>query len=203
MGWCPEIPCVITEWCSKGSLAGVLKQAAKLETQELSWACRLKIALGIAKVMVLDRFASYLNLGMQLITKHATSCAINQVIVSLYFCHSICFALCASHSPMLAKTWPHQDFYSVAASGLQGMLYLHTHEPPIVHGNLSSKSVLIDVNWQAKITGFGLCHMNTTPQPPRFSHSPDSTPFLAPEVCQDLYTDNLCSLNEQVVSRIL
>eukprot|EP00884_Botryococcus_braunii_P001870 jgi/Botrbrau1/11684/Bobra.0195s0015.1 len=112
MGWCPEIPCIITEWCSKGSLACVLKQAAETGTQTLSWACRLRIALGIAK----------------------------------------------------------------------GMLYLHTHEPPIVHGNLSSKSIMIDVNWTAKVTGFGLCHMDATPQPPRASHPPESAAFLAPEV---------------------
>lgn len=43
------------------------------------------------------------------------------------------------------------QFYSVALSVARGMNYLHTLATPIVHGNLSSKNILCQDNWEAKV----------------------------------------------------
>ena len=41
----------------------------------------------------------------------------------------------------------------------QGLVYLHSHNPPIVHHNLSAQNVLIDSGCNAKITDVGLSRM--------------------------------------------
>eukprot|EP00884_Botryococcus_braunii_P000818 jgi/Botrbrau1/10737/Bobra.180_2s0007.1 len=52
-GICKEPPCLLTEWCSRGSLLDILKQAQSSTAlrEHLRWPLRLRMALQIAKGM--------------------------------------------------------------------------------------------------------------------------------------------------------
>jgi hypothetical protein len=52
MGVCLEPPCLVTEWCARGSLYDVLAKAARNPTvaSQLEWPRRLTMALDGAKV---------------------------------------------------------------------------------------------------------------------------------------------------------
>lgn len=88
-------PAVVTEYCSRGSLYDLLKEAHDNETlaRQLDWPRRLTIALDAAK----------------------------------------------------------------------GMLYLHSHKPPIIHRDLKSPNLLIDRHWRAKVTDFNLSRLSEAP----------------------------------------
>lgn len=53
LGLCLEPPCVVTEYCARGSLSDVLKQANRMPNfaQQLDWSRRLTMALDAAKGM--------------------------------------------------------------------------------------------------------------------------------------------------------
>ena len=95
MGLCPEPPCIVTEYCSRGSLYDLLQAARQDEAlaQQLSWSKRLGLALDAAK----------------------------------------------------------------------GMLYLHSHKPPIIHRDLKSPNLLVDFHWRAKVTDFNLSRLSEAP----------------------------------------
>ena len=44
-------------------------------------------------------------------------------------------------------------FYSYL---FEGMIYLHTYNPPIIHRDLKSHNLLVDKNFTVKVTDFGL-----------------------------------------------
>ena len=52
MGLCLEPPCIVTEFCARGSLYDVLKKArgSPAFAQQLDWSRRLSMALDAAKV---------------------------------------------------------------------------------------------------------------------------------------------------------
>jgi serine/threonine protein kinase len=88
LGLCPAPPCMVTEYCGRGSLTDVLRggRASPARAAELHWKRRLELALDAAK----------------------------------------------------------------------GMLYLHSHRPAIVHRDLKSPNLLVDVHWRCKVADFGL-----------------------------------------------
>jgi len=64
---------------------------------------------------------------------------------------------------------------------LQGMRFLHAADPPILHGDLKSANVLVDQNYRAKISDFGLSAKRR--------HGYVGTPFwMAPELLKGSLT---------------
>eukprot|EP00884_Botryococcus_braunii_P003847 jgi/Botrbrau1/13463/Bobra.0082s0064.2 len=113
MGICLQPACLITEWCTLGNLANLIRRAHNEAdmSHHLSWPRRLMMAIDIAK----------------------------------------------------------------------GMLVLHTHNKTIVHGDLTTANVLVDVGWRCKVGEFGLSHMEGLPQ--KYCPSgPANLGNLAPEV---------------------
>jgi hypothetical protein len=53
MGLCLEPPCIVTEFCARGSLYDVLKKARGTPAfaQQLDWSRRISMALDAAKVL--------------------------------------------------------------------------------------------------------------------------------------------------------
>lgn len=60
-----------------------------------------------------------------------------------------------------------------------GMTYLHGISPPLIHRDLKSANILIDKNWHAKITDFGISRQLV---PTTMTHRVGTTRWTAPEV---------------------
>lgn len=41
--------------------------------------------------------------------------------------------------------------FFVRAQAARGMLYLHTHSPPVVHRDLKSSNLVVDEHWHVKV----------------------------------------------------
>lgn len=64
---------------------------------------------------------------------------------------------------------------------VQGIQFLHASKPPILHGDLKARNVLVDSRFRAKVADFGFSHFKTGPQ----SSILHGTPFyMAPEYLQ-------------------
>lgn len=88
LGVCLSPPCIVTEYCARGSLTDVLRGGKYFSAKAslLDWPRRLNMALDAAK----------------------------------------------------------------------GMLYLHAHNPPIIHRDLKSPNLLVDRYWRVKVSDFNL-----------------------------------------------
>lgn len=66
----------------------------------------------------------------------------------------------------------------VARDVVQGIQFLHTAKPPILHGDLKAKNILVDSRFRAKVADFGFSHFKCTRQ----RNVLQGTPFyMAPE----------------------
>ncbi len=62
---------------------------------------------------------------------------------------------------------------------VQGIQFLHASKPPILHGDLKAKNILVDSRFRAKVADFGFSHFKTAKQR---THILQGTPFyMAPE----------------------
>lgn len=114
MGICTDPPCVVTEYCSRGSLYDLLIAAREDEVlaRQLHWPRRLGLALDAAK----------------------------------------------------------------------GMLYLHSHKPPIIHRDLKSPNLLVDGYWRAKVTDFNLSRLSESVPSVASSVVANNPRWHAPEI---------------------
>ena len=120
LGVCPDPPCVVTEYCARGSLYDVLVEAKERPkgglARALSWYRRVSMMLDAAK----------------------------------------------------------------------GMLYLHSHKPTIIHRDLKSPNLLVDGNWNVKVTDFNLSRLADVTQPGVTSSVVANNPrWHAPEIIRD------------------
>jgi len=73
-----------------------------------------------------------------------------------------------------------------ATDAAQGMNYLHTFSPPIIHRDLKSHNLLVDENFCVKVTDFGLAKLMSTETAKTFC---GTMPWTAPEIFKsDGYT---------------
>ena len=58
-----------------------------------------------------------------------------------------------------SEQWTYELVLSCALQAARGMLYLHSHQPPIVHRDLKSSNLVVDDHWVVKVTDFGMSRM--------------------------------------------
>ena len=61
---------------------------------------------------------------------------------------------------------------------VQGIQFLHASKPPILHGDLKAKNILVDCRFRAKVADFGFSHFKTAKQRNILQGTPF---FMAPE----------------------
>ena len=122
LGVCPDPPCVVTEYCARGSLYDVLVEAKDRPNGELA----------------------------------------------------------------RALTWYRR--VSMMLDAAKGMLYLHSHRPTIIHRDLKSPNLLVDGNWNVKVTDFNLSRLADVSQPGVASSVVANNPrWHAPEIIRDAH----------------
>lgn len=55
-----------------------------------------------------------------------------------------------------AEIWTYELILTCALQAARGMLYLHSHQPPICHRDLKSSNLVVDDHWVVKVTDFGM-----------------------------------------------
>jgi serine/threonine protein kinase len=55
-----------------------------------------------------------------------------------------------------AEIWTLELILTCALQAARGMLYLHSHQPPICHRDLKSSNLVVDDHWVVKVTDFGM-----------------------------------------------
>ena len=55
-----------------------------------------------------------------------------------------------------ADVWTYDLILTCALQAARGMLYLHSHSPPICHRDLKSSNLVVDDHWVVKVTDFGM-----------------------------------------------
>jgi predicted outer membrane repeat protein len=55
-----------------------------------------------------------------------------------------------------AEVWTYDLILTCALQAARGMLYLHSHSPPICHRDLKSSNLVVDDHWVVKVTDFGM-----------------------------------------------
>lgn len=55
-----------------------------------------------------------------------------------------------------ADVWTYDLILTCAIQAARGMLYLHSHSPPICHRDLKSSNLVVDDHWVVKVTDFGM-----------------------------------------------
>ena len=79
---------------------------------------------------------------------------------------------------------PKEISFSILHDVAQGMCYLHSQSPPIIHRDLSSNNVLLTPNMTAKISDLGVARiLNLSPlQVSRMTQTPGTPAYMPPEV---------------------
>lgn len=59
-------------------------------------------------------------------------------------------------SRLAPEIWTYELVLTCALQAARGMLYLHSHQPPICHRDLKSSNLVVDDHWVVKVTDFGM-----------------------------------------------
>ncbi|KAF8123356.1 kinase-like domain-containing protein, partial [Boletus edulis] len=76
-------------------------------------------------------------------------------LVSFWMANGSLYSFLARHDHQLTTAHRLQLLLETA----NGLCYLHSYEPPVVHGDLSSHNVLLDRNYNARLIDFGFASM--------------------------------------------
>ena len=76
---------------------------------------------------------------------------------------------------------PPSMYYQILSDIATGLRYLHERSPPIVHGDLSARNVMLSSNHRAKISNLGVIQMLDHTQ--QLKSDPETLCYMAPEAC--------------------
>lgn len=105
---------------------------------------------------------------------------------SAYFCSKQSFKSTQSLPPK--GTWPWTLVKRVAQGTAQGMLYLHSGKPPVLHRDLKSANILLDGSYTAKLCDFGLSRLKETHNRGMTGNC-GTVQWMAPEVLDSTHYD--------------
>ncbi|XP_037492982.1 probable LRR receptor-like serine/threonine-protein kinase RFK1 [Jatropha curcas] len=72
--------------------------------------------------------------------------------------------------------------YKICEQIALGLEFLHTREPPVIHRNIKASNILLDRDYNAKISDFGLAKLYEEDDPFMFTKDPRNTlKYMAPE----------------------
>jgi len=101
-------------------------------------------------------------------------------------------AVFAEHRASCKATLPHWPWWAVRRvldGTLRGLVYLHAHNPPIIHRDLKSANLLLDDSFNVKICDFGLARLRDITQ--IMTAKVGTVQWMAPEVLQGIsYTES-------------
>lgn len=85
---------------------------------------------------------------------------------------------------------PWKTRLSIAADVSRAMNFLHTQPTPVIHRDLKSLNILIDANWRAKISDFGLSRFKANGPQALMTSQCGTFQWMAPEVIGSMnYTE--------------
>jgi serine/threonine protein kinase len=61
--------------------------------------------------------------------------------------------------------WTYERLLTCALQAARGVLYLHSHAPPICHRDLKCSNLLVNEHWEVKVTDFGMSRFLPSPAP--------------------------------------
>jgi hypothetical protein len=80
---------------------------------------------------------------------------------------------------------------------IKGMIYLHSHDPPIVHRDIKTSNILLDANLNAKVCDFGQSRLvagGAASIRAAMTSNIGTTQYMAPEVILDLPYNEACDI---------
>ena len=84
------------------------------------------------------------------------------------------------------KSIPIHIKYSIVHNVALGLCYLHNHDPPIVHRDLSPNNVLLTAHCVAKISDLGVAKVITADSRKTMTKAPGTIDFMPPECLDDI-----------------